>query len=361
MLITDIPKEIRDIVRKGTVIPATPLALDANRRFDAQHQTALIRYYIDAGVGGIAIGVHTTQFGIRNPEISLYEPVLTHVSQVIDEYAATRNRSLFKVAGVCGETDQASREARFSVSAGYHACLLSLAALQHASLEELLSHCRTIAGIMPVIGFYLQPAVGGRILPYEFWRQFVEIENVIAIKIAAFNRYQTFDVVRALCDADREKEIPLYTGNDDNILADLITEYRIQTDVGAKHVRFRGGLLGHWAVWTKTAVELLDKLQATVSNGENIPAELLTQGIEITDCNAAFFDSANNYVGCIPGLHEILRRQGLFPGTECLDHNEVLSVGQSQEIDRIYAAYPHLNDDDFVKAHLHEWLESLPG
>jgi dihydrodipicolinate synthase/N-acetylneuraminate lyase len=357
MQIHDIPQTIRDTVRQGCVIPATPLALDANRQFDRRHQTALLRYYIDAGAGGIAIGVHTTQFAIREPAVGLYEPVLTHTSQVIDEYSKTTGREIFKVAGVCGETNQALQEAAFAVSAGYHACLLSLAALPEASVEELLAHCRAVSQIMPVIGFYLQPAVGGRILPYAFWRAFAEIDNVIAIKIAAFNRYQTLDVVRGLCDAGREDEITLYTGNDDNIVADLLTEYRIQTSQGAKCVRFRGGLLGHWAVWTKSAVELLNRVHQTLQASENVPAELLRLNIEVTDCNAALFDAANNFTGCIPGIHEILQRQGLLPGTWCLNPEEILSPGQKQELDRVIAAYPECNDDDFVRANLDRWLQ----
>lgn len=358
MKISEIPQTIRDNVRRGIVIPATPLALDANRQFDRQRQTALLRYYIDAGVGGIAIGVHTTQFAIRDEAVGLYEPVLRHTSRVIDEYSARQGRNIFKVAGICGRTDQAVREAEFAVSEGYHACLLSLAALQNESVEGLLAHCRRTAEVAPVIGFYLQPAVGGRELPYQFWRQFCEIENVIAIKIAAFNRYQTLEVIRGVCDAGREDDITLYTGNDDNIVADLLTEYQIQTDRGPKRIRFRGGLLGHWAVWTRKAVELLEELHAVTAAGDNIPSELLTRNIEVTDCNAAFFDAANNYVGCIPGLHEVLRRQGLLKETSCLNPAEVLSPGQAAEIDRVYSAYPHLNDDEFVQKHINGWLDS---
>ena len=356
MQISDIPQAILNNVRKGTVIPAQPLALDADRRFDRRYQTALTRYYIDAGTGGIAVGVHSTQFAIRDPNVGLFEPVLSLTSEVIDEYGASKGRAIFKVAGVCGRTEQATTEAKFAESKGYHACLLSLAALADESPEAMLKHCHEVAAIMPVIGFYLQPAVGGCALSYQFWREFAEIDNIIAIKIAPFNRYQTLDVVRAVCDAGREDDITLYTGNDDNIIADLLTEYRIVTDRGAKSVRIKGGLLGHWCAWTRTAVTLLEELHSTLEQAEDVSAELLTRNVEVTDCNAAFFDAANNFAGCIPGVHEVLRRQGLLQGTWCLNPKEVLSPGQAQEIDRVYSAYPHLNDDEFVRTHLDEWL-----
>ncbi len=356
MQISDLPNAIRANVREGIVIPAQPLALNAQRQFDSRYQTALTRYYIDAGVGGIAVGVHSTQFAIRDPSIGLFEPVLSLTSEVIDEYAGSQARELFKVAGVCGETKQAIGEAEFAVSQRYHACLLSLAALADRSIEDLVKHCREVAEVMPVIGFYLQPAVGGRVLPYRFWREFAEIENVIAIKLAPFNRYQTLDVVRAVCDAGREDAITLYTGNDDNIIADLLTQYRIVTQHDVKSVRIRGGLLGHWCVWTRAAVELLDEIHSVLHRGGDIPSELLRRNVEVTDCNAALFDAANHFAGCIPGIHEVLRRQGLLPGTWCLDPNEILSPGQSEEIDRVIAAYPHLNDDNFVRENLSMWL-----
>ncbi|TWU58354.1 dihydrodipicolinate synthase family protein [Rubripirellula reticaptiva] len=356
MKISDLPAEIVANVRRGMVIPAQPLALDSNRRFDPRYQTALTRYYIDAGAGGIAVGVHTTQFAIREPRFELYEPVLSLASQVIDDYSASTDREIFKVAGVCGRTDQAIREATFSQSNGYHACLLSLAAMASDNHDALLTHCREVASVMPVIGFYLQPAVGGCPLPYRFWREFAEIDNVIAIKMAPFNRYQTLDVVRAVCDAGRENTITLYTGNDDNIVADLVTEYRIVTADAAKRVRIRGGLLGHWSVWTRSAAELLNEIHAALDRGGDVPAELLVRGIEITDCNAAFFDAANQFAGCIPGIHEVLRRQGLLTGTWCIEPSEVLSPGQAEEITRVTMAYPHLNDDSFVQEHLDEWL-----
>ena len=359
MKIKDLPSGLLERIRRGVVIPAHPLALDKNRKFDTKHQRALTRYYIDAGAGGIAVGVHTTQFEIRKPDIGLFKPVLTLASETIDEYCAkTGQEMIFKIAGVCGKTGQACAEAQFARQAGYHSVLLSLAALADADIETLLSHCQTIAEIIPIVGFYLQPAVGGRVLPYEFWRRFAEIDNVIAIKVAPFNRYQTLDVVQAVCQADREKNITIYTGNDDNILIDLLTEYKIKTSHGEKSVRIVGGLLGHWAVWTKRAAFLLNKIHQLTDNNLSIKPEMLTLAAQITDSNAAFFDAANCFAGCIPGIHEVLRRQGLMAGTWCLNPKETLSVGQKDEIDRVYKAYPHLNDDSFVRENLDVWLSA---
>lgn len=349
-----IPKAVLDLVREGTVIPAMPLALDEERRFDEGRERALVRYYIDAGAGGIAIGVHTTQFEIRDR--GLFEPVLSSVSRMVDEHAAKLGKIVVKVGGVCGRTPQALGEARFLADHGFHAGLLSLAALRDSSVEELVAHAKAVAGVLPVFGFYLQPSVGGRVLPYEFWRRFVEIEGVIGIKAAPFNRYRTFDAVRAVCDAGREGEIALYTGNDDNIVADLLTRYRISGPRGTKEVRFVGGLLGQWSVWTKKAVELHREARRISLAGEPIGQEMLTRAQELTDANAAIFDAANGFAGCIPGIHEILRRQGLLRGTWCLDPAEVLSPGQAEEIDRVCTAYPHLADDEFVRERLGEWL-----
>ncbi len=337
--------------RRGVVIPAQVLALNEDRRFAERNQRALCRYFIDAGVGGIAVGVHSTQFAIRDPKYGLFKPVMSKTAQFIDEWCAKRGRRILKVGGVCGKTAQAVAEANFESECGYDACLLSLAAFKDEDIESMIRHCREIADAMPLIGFYLQPSVGGRVLPFEFWRKFVEIENILGIKIAPFNRYYTFDVVRAVAESGRE-DITLYTGNDDNLLMDLLTEY----DVAGRHLRIKGGLLGHWSCWTKTAVELLEELHRLVDNGQPIPAELLSRGVKITDCNAAFFDAAHGFAGCIPGLHEVLRRQGLLQGTWCLDPNEVLSPGQAEEISRVYQAYPDLNDDMFVREHLEEWM-----
>ena len=355
MELKDIPQGILKKVRKGVVIPAHPLALDENRDLDEKYQRALTRYYIDAGAGGIAVGVHTTQFEIRNPDIDLFRPVLQMASETVDTYG--EGKEILKVAGICGLTPQAKEEAAFAVENGYHAGLLSLSAYASSSIKKIIRHCKAIANTIPLVGFYLQPAVGGRILPYEFWREFCEIENVLAIKIAPFNRYQTLDVVRAVCESGRSGEIALYTGNDDNILVDLLTEYFIPTEKGVQSARIVGGLLGHWAVWTQKAVELLDEVHKLVGQNQPLDPSLLTLAVEITDSNAAFFDAANSFEGCIAGIHEVLRRQGLLQGTWCLNPHEKLSPGQSAEIDRVYDYYPHLNDDEFVAENLEKWLE----
>ena len=356
MKIKDLPLEVVEMVRKGVVIPAHPLALTEDRRLDEKYQKALTRYYIDAGAGGIAVGVHTTQFEIRDSKVCLYEPVLSLASETVDDHCEKTGKSVVKVAGVCGGTNQAVKESQFALEAGYHACLLSLSAFAKDDIETILEHCRAVAEVMPLIGFYLQPAVGGRVLPFEFWYGFAQIENVLAIKMAPFNRYQTFDVIRGVCQAGRENDITLYTGNDDNILIDLLTEYKIQTSSGVKSARIVGGLLGHWAVWVRKAVGQLNMVHRVVNSGNPLDPELLTLAVQITDSNAAFFDAANSFAGCIAGIHEVLRRQGLLKGIWCLNPNEKLSNGQSEEIDRIYAAYPHLNDDDFIKENLHKWL-----
>jgi dihydrodipicolinate synthase/N-acetylneuraminate lyase len=331
----------REKLRRGVVIPAHPLALDANRKLDERRQQALTRYYLAAGSGGVAVGVHTTQFEIRDAHVGLYHPVL---ALAMDELRST---DAIRVAGIVGQTAQAVKEAELAARCGYHAGLLSLAALRNAGVPELIEHARAVASVMPVFGFYLQPAVGGRVLPYEFWRKFVEIENVVAIKMAPFNRYQTLDVVRAVAESGRAGDIALYTGNDDSIVADLLTPFRF----GNQTVRIVGGLLGHWSVWTRRAVELLER----VHNEPEWPG-WLTLSAEVTDSNAAFFDAANQFAGCIAGLHEVLRRQGLLAGRWCLNPAEDLSPGQMEEINRVYGAYPHLNDDDFVRRHLDEWL-----
>ena len=316
------------------------------------------RYYIASGAGGLAVAVHSTQFQIRDPQHGLLRPVLELAAQTIDEELAKNPRDFIKIAGICGATTQAVAvavaEAEQARALGYEAGLLSLAALGQADDAQLLAHCRAVAQTIPTIGFYLQSAVGGRVLPYSFWRQFAEIENVIAIKIAPFNRYQTLDVVRAIVESGRE-EIALYTGNDDNIVIDLLTPFRFERAGETVERRIVGGLLGHWAVWTKRAVELLDEIKAARQNPE-ISARWLTRAAAITDANAVLFDAANNFHGCIPGLHEVLRRQGLMENVLCLDPRETLSPGQSEELDRIYRAYPGQNDDDFVRAHLDEWL-----
>lgn len=348
-------EQILQVLRKGTVIPAHPLALNADRKLDERRQRALTRYYIAAGARGLAIGVHTTQFAIRDARIGLFEPVLRLAAEEMDRADRVRVQPLVRVGGICGETGQALREAQLLRDLKYGAGLLSLAALRDLDDQSLIVHCRRVAEVLPIIGFYLQPAVGGRVLSYGFWRRFAEIEDVAGIKIAPFNRYQTLDVVRAVAESGRD--IALYTGNDDNIVGDLITPYAIAIDGQVRAMRIVGGLLGHWAVWTKRAVELLEECHALASSPDPIPKNLLQRNAEITDCNAAFFDAANRFAGCIAGLHEVLRRQGLLEGTWCLDPHETLSPGQGEEIDRVYQAYPHLNDDRFVCEGRDAWLK----
>jgi dihydrodipicolinate synthase/N-acetylneuraminate lyase len=356
-------EQLRAWLARGLAIPAHPLALDAEGRFDERRQRALTRYYIAAGAGGLAVGVHTTQFAIRDPRIGLFDPVLALASEEMDRADRERIVPLVRIGGICGNTTQALAEAETLERHRYHAGLLSLAAMKDASDDELIAHCTRVSERIPLVGFYLQPSVGGRPLTHAFWRRFAEIPRVVAIKIAPFNRYQTIDVVRAVAEAGRD-DIALYTGNDDNIVGDLVTPFRFE---GAKprahsghhdhHDRhIVGGLLGHWAVWTKRAVELLAECQAASVQGQ-VRSALLRTGIEVTDANAAFFDAANRFAGCIAGIHEVLRRQGLLETTRCLDPHETLSPGQADEITRVYHAYPHLNDDSFVAAHLDDWLK----
>jgi dihydrodipicolinate synthase/N-acetylneuraminate lyase len=334
----------RETLREGVVIPAHPLALTAARKLDERRQRALTRYYRAAGAGGVAVGVHTTQFAIR--DVGLYQPVLEIAAEEV------RDTELIKVAGVVGHTPQAVKEAECAASLGYHAALLSLGALRDATIPELLEHTRTIAQIMPVFGFYLQPAVGGRVLPYEFWRGFAEIENVVAVKIAPFNRYQTIDVVRAIAESGRAGDIALYTGNDDNIMVDLLTPFVF----GGRVLRIRGGLLGQWAVWTFRAVQLVGRTHAMLDRGTPLTAGWLTKAAEMTYANAVIFDAANNFRGCIPGIHEVLVQQGILSGRWCLDPEEDLSPGQGAAIARLCKDFDDLPDDNFVKEHLHEWL-----
>jgi dihydrodipicolinate synthase/N-acetylneuraminate lyase len=339
-------------LQRGVAIPAHPLALTANRKLDERRQVALTRYYCDAGAGGIAVGVHTTQFAIRDPQVGLYEPVLRLAAGAVAEFERASGKRIVKVAGVCGVTPQAVREAATAREAGYDLGLLSLAALPAASDDELLAHCRAVAQEIPLCGFYLQPSVGGRLLAYEFWREFCRIPAVAAIKVAPFNRYQTLDVVRAVADSGRAGEIALYTGNDDNIIADLLTEFR----VAGQRLYFRGGLLGQWAVWTRCAVELLRSVHACRDSGGEGTAEILAGSAALTDANSALFDVRNRFKGCIAGIHEILRRQGLLEGRWCLDPTEDVSAGQLEEIDRVCASYPELTDDEFVRENLDRWL-----
>jgi dihydrodipicolinate synthase/N-acetylneuraminate lyase len=338
-----LPPEIAALLRRGTVVPAHPLALNAQRTLDERRQRALARYYLDAGSGGLAVGVHATQFAIR--EVGLYEPVL----RIAAEEAA--KRKVLMIAGLSGKTAQAKKEAQLAASLGYHAGMLSLAPMKGASVDQLIEHCAAVAAEIPLIGFYLQTAVGGIPLPMEFWRRFAAIDNVVAIKIAPFNRYATLDVIKGVVAARAEERVALYTGNDDHIVLDLAVPFDIPRNGQTVRVRIRGGLLGHWSVWTRSAVQLLERIQRGP-----VDADLLALDARVTDCNSAFFDVAHNFAGCIPGCHEVLRRQGLLEGTWCLDPNEKLSPGQAEEIDRVYREHGDLADDGFVRANLERWL-----
>jgi hypothetical protein len=355
MRISDIPADSLALLRRGAVIPAHLLALDAGRRLDERRQRALSRYYLDAGAGGLAVGVHSTQFAIR--ERGLYAPVLALAMRTAREWVPLGGRRpLFMIAGLAGGTAQAIAEARVARELGYHAGMLSLAAMKGADDDALVAHCRAVSEAMPLVGFYLQPAVGGIALSARFWERFAAIDNVVAIKMAPFDRYRTLDVVRGVVAARAEERVTLYTGNDDHIVLDLVTPFDVPRDGGTVRVRIRGGLLGHWSVWTKAAVELLERVHANVGRGA-IPEDLLALDARVTDCNAALFDVAHGFAGCIAGCHEVLRRQGLLEGTWCLDPGEGLSEGQSDALTRVHDAHPMLTDDAFVAANLARWLE----
>ncbi len=342
-----LPAATLELLRRGTVIPAHPLALDAKRKLDAQRQRALTRYYLDAGAGGLAVGVHATQFAIR--EQGLYEPVLKLAAETARDWG---RRPLVMIAGLSGRTAQARQEAGIALAHGYAAGMLSLAPMQGASVDELVAHCAAVAAEIPLVGFYLQTAVGGIALPVEFWRRFALIDNVIAIKIAPFNRYRTLDVARGVVAARAEERVTLYTGNDDHIVLDLVAPLAVRRGAEEVRLRIKGGLLGHWSVWTKSAVELLERIHRQA----RIDEDLLALDARVTDCNSAFFDVANGFAGCIPGCHEVLRRQGLLAGIWCLDPKETLSPGQAQEIDRVCREHADLADDAFVRANLGRWL-----
>ncbi|NOY82341.1 MAG: dihydrodipicolinate synthase family protein [Kiritimatiellaeota bacterium] len=349
--------DIRRALLNGMVIPAHPLALTPARRLDERRQRALTRYYCAAGAGGIAVGVHTTDFAIRRPSVGLLRPVLELASETVHAFEQESGRRILRVAGVCGRTEQAVREAELAAALGYDVGLVSLAAYRDADLSELVRHCRAVAAVIPLFGFYLQPAVGGRVLDTRFWRGFLEIENVVAVKVAPFNRYQTLDVLRAGAESGRTSEVAFYTGNDDSIIQDLLTPYWFRTSAGADVcVRFAGGLLGQWAVWTRRAVEFLDEIRALREDPEGVSEAWLVLGAQLTDANAAIFDAATGFAGCLPGILEVLRRQGLLRTRVCLDPEEDLSPGQAEEIDRVIAAYPQLQDDEFVAVHLDQWL-----
>jgi dihydrodipicolinate synthase/N-acetylneuraminate lyase len=348
---------VRAALRRGLVIPACPLALNSARKLDERRQRALIRYYLEAGAGGLAVAVHTTQFAIRAPQNGLFRPLLELAAEEMDRADSRRAEPVVRIAGVCGPTPQALAEAETVRACGYHAGLLSLGSLKNASEMDLIAHCRRVAEVIPLVGFYLQPAAGGRVLPYSFWRRLAELDALIAIKIAPFNRYQTLDVVRAIVETGRD-DVALYTGNDDNIVLDLLTPFRFQNCDGKVERHIVGGVLGQWAVWTQKAVELVNECHSLIREGAPIPPELLRLHVELVDANAAIFDAANGFAGCIAGVHEVLRRQGLMEGTWCLDPNETLSPGQREEIERICLAYPHLTDDAYVRDNLDRWLSN---
>lgn len=333
--------QIRENLLAGQVIPACPLALEKDGRWSEKHQRALARYYTESGAGGLAVGVHSTQFEIRDPQHGLFQPVLELVAEELPDHVA-------KIAGICGETSQAIGESEFALSCGYQAGLLSMKAMGDRPEAKVLDHCRQVSEVIPVIGFYLQPAVGGRVFSYQFWREFAEIENLVAVKLAPFDRYLTIDVVRAITDAQRD-DVALYTGNDDNIIADLLTPFP-----GGRQIV--GGLLGQWGVWTKNAVTTLAEIKELRHSGEKLSANWLTKNTILTEANSVIFDSANDFAGCIPGIMEVLRRVGLTPSNRCLNPDEQLSPGQAEELDRIEKTYPHLNDNVFVAENLDRWL-----
>lgn len=341
--------ELQKYLQEGAFIPAHPLALTRDKELDEHAQRRLTRYYIEAGVGGIAVGVHTTQFEIRDPAFNLYEVVLRLAVEEVQN--AQLQRPFIKIAGVCGGIEQALEETKIAKALGYDMVLLSNGSLNYYSEKELIERTKVIAGELPVFGFYLQPAVGGRVFSYEFWEELASIQNVVGIKMAPFDRYLTLDVIRAVCASPRRDEIALYTGNDDNIVVDLFTtyEYEVEGKVASKSVV--GGLLGHWSVWTHEAVKLFEEIKQERLHNQ-LDKRWFSIAQNVTDANSAFFDSKNAFKGSIAGINEVLRRQGLLEGNWCLTDHEVLSPGQSAEIDRVYATYPKLNDDTFVQAFL---------
>lgn len=351
-------KRAVEALRRGLFIPAHPLVLTRDRRIDERRQAALTRYYISSGAGGIAIGVHTTQFKVHDPKLGMYEPLLRLTAEVIEECERRTGRFIVRIAGIAGPTEQAVREARLAANLGYHAGMVELSSLRGAGEDRVLEHIKAVAREIPVFGFYMQVAIGGVPLGYRFWRRlFEEVENVVGVKVAPFNRYFTLDVMRALVDSGREGEVALYTGNDDHIILDLLSECRFRRGSEYVPVRIVGGLLGHWAFWTARSVQIFETVRGIVERGEAAPPELLALANQITDANAAVFDAANAFRGVIPGIHEVLRRSGLVEEVVLLDPSEGLSPGQLEEIDRVYRDYPHLRDDEFVRAHLEQWLE----
>ena len=351
-------EEALKILSRGTVIPATPLALTDERKLSEEGMRLLMNYYLDSGVGGIATAVHTTQFEIRDPEVNLLEPVLKLVADEITKYEEANSKVIVKVAGVCGPVSQAVKEAELAKKYGYDAVLLSPGGLNHLSEDEMIERTKAVAKVMPTIGFYLQTAVGGRVFSYDYWQRLCAIDNVVAIKCASFNRYTTLDVVRAAALSPRSDKITLYTGNDDSIVVDLLTKYEFDKD-GEKVTKcFDGGLLGHWTMWTNKVCEMFDSIKQEREK-DAISSKFLTLAAQVTDANGVFFDAAHNFAGCIPGVHEVLRRQGLMKNILCINPDETLSPGQIEEIDRIQKSYPHLSDDEFVKEHIDKWKKRV--
>jgi dihydrodipicolinate synthase/N-acetylneuraminate lyase len=350
--------QITKKLRSGGVIPAHPLALRAGNKLDERHQRALTRYYLAAGAAGLAVGVHTTQFAIHEPKVGLYKPVLELAKETVRQFVTSTGTSEpIMIAGIVGETNQAVKEAELARSLGYHLGLLSLTALKGRTIDELIDHSRQVAEIMPIMGFYLQEAISQMVLPAEFWRKFVEIPNVFAIKIAPFNRYQTLDVLEAVAYSGRCHDIALYTGNDDNIISDLLSTYEFNINGQSVPLEIVGGLLGHWACWTKRAVEYSAAIQEIRRTKSKVPREMLTLAGQVTLANKAIFDADNNFAGCIPGISYVLKRQSLLEEIRTLNPNERLSPGQADKIDDIIRKYPHLTDSDFVKENLHKWLQ----
>lgn len=345
-------KDIHKLLNEGTCIPAYPLALNEDLSHDELGQRVLTHYYIDSGMGGLAVGVHTTQFEIR--DVGLYEPVLRIAIEEINK--RNLDYPFIKIAGVCGPTDQAIKEANIAKDLGYDLVLLSMGRLPDYSEDDLIKRTEEVAKIMPVFGFYLQPSAGGRIFSADFWDRFVNIENVVAIKTAPFNRYQTLDVLKAVLKSPRRDEIAMYTGNDDNIVADLLTTYSLNVEGTVYKKEIVGGLLGHWAVWSMKAVELFEDIKQQKKTKVSYD-DMLEIGTHITDANAAFFDTRNNFKGCIAGINEVLTRQGLLKGNWCLMDQEKLSEGQAEYIDEVYKSYPELNDDAFIEKNLERWKQ----
>ena len=350
-----LPADKFAMLKKGLVIPAIPLALTSDLHLDESRQRALVRYYLDAGAEGLAVAVHSTQFEIRDHQ-KTFTALLKVVADEISHFEKLHETQIIRIMGVCGKTEQALKEVELAMLFNYDIALVSTAAFsEEKGWTALAMHYRAVADVMPVFGFYLQESVGGQMLPYEFWKNIIEHRNVVGIKVAPFDRYRTLDVLRSVAESGRSNEIAMYTGNDDNIVFDLISTFTFSTSQGPVSVEFSGGLLGHWCVWTHAAVALLKEIKREKESGVISP-ELITKAQQITDANSAFFDARNHFSGCIAGLHEVLRRQGFFTDINCYAGNGILSEGQSREIDRVYSSYPDLHDDAFVKANLQRWL-----